>query len=109
MKQRTIEENPDAVQTLTGRLATADSRRAPKAPIRIALVITDLDVGGAERSLVNLATRLDRSPLVADNHRSGRRGRAGQCRSSGWTSLRVPGMQSAAAGASFGSIDPVAA
>ncbi|MBI2827320.1 MAG: glycosyltransferase [Planctomycetia bacterium] len=29
--------------------------------IRIALLITDLDVGGAERALVELATRLDRS------------------------------------------------
>ena len=28
-------------------------------PIRLALVITELEPGGAERCLVNLATRLD--------------------------------------------------
>ena len=60
-KQRAIEETIVVVQTLTGRLATAGSRPAPEVPVRIALVITDLDVGGAERALVNLATRLDRS------------------------------------------------
>ena len=60
-KQRAIEETIVVVQTLTGRLATAGSRPAPEVPVRIALVITDLDVGGAERVLVNLATRLDRS------------------------------------------------
>ena len=29
-------------------------------PIRLALVITELEPGGAERCLVNLATRIDR-------------------------------------------------
>jgi len=65
--RRVLEETFVAVQTLTGRLATAGSRPAPEGPVRIALVITDLDVGGAERALVNLATRLNRSrwsPLV---------------------------------------------
>ena len=55
------------MQSLTRRLATAGSRPAPKVPVRIALVITDLDIGGASAPLVNLATRLDRrrwSPLV---------------------------------------------
>jgi starch synthase (maltosyl-transferring) len=33
----------------------------PERPIGVALVITDLDVGGAERALTALATRLDRS------------------------------------------------
>jgi starch synthase (maltosyl-transferring) len=59
------------VQSLTRRLALADAgsklRPWPDRPVRIALVITDLDVGGAERALVNLVMRLDRtrwSPLV---------------------------------------------
>ena len=54
------------MQSLTRRLATAGSRPAPKVPVRITLVITDLDIGGG-RQLVNLATRLDRrrwSPTV---------------------------------------------
>src|SRR5215207_9199680 len=33
----------------------------PERPIPIAFGITDLDVGGAEKALVTLATRLDRS------------------------------------------------
>ncbi len=37
------------------------SRSRQRGPLRVALVITDLDVGGAERALVELATRLDRS------------------------------------------------
>ena len=43
------------------RLAiTAKSAQAwPSRPVAIALVITDLDVGGAERALTMLATRLD--------------------------------------------------
>ena len=55
------------MQTLERRLATAGSHPWPDRPVRIALVITDLDVGGAERALVNLATRLDRrrwAPIV---------------------------------------------
>ena len=55
------------VQSLTRRLRTASPRPWPDHPVPIALVITDLDVGGAERAMVNLATRLDRrrwSPLV---------------------------------------------
>ena len=63
------------MQTLTDRLATAGSHPAPKTPVRIALVITDLDVGGAERALVNLATRLDRgrwSPVVIALSEEGR-------------------------------------
>jgi glycosyltransferase involved in cell wall biosynthesis len=48
-------------QSLSHRLAiTATSRRPwPDRPVTVALVITDLDVGGAERSLAMLATRLD--------------------------------------------------
>jgi starch synthase (maltosyl-transferring) len=53
------------VQSLTHRLAeTADPARRlpwPEHPVRLTFVITDLDVGGAERALVALATRLDRS------------------------------------------------
>ncbi len=40
------------------RIAAA-SRPWPDRPVAIALVITDLDVGGAERAVVALATRLD--------------------------------------------------
>jgi starch synthase (maltosyl-transferring) len=47
------------LQTLERRLATAKPGPWPDRPVRITLVITDLDVGGAERALVNLATRLD--------------------------------------------------
>jgi glycosyltransferase involved in cell wall biosynthesis len=48
-------------QSLSHRLAiTAASRRPwPDRPVTVALVITDLDVGGAECSLAMLATRLD--------------------------------------------------
>ncbi|MGQ0633655.1 MAG: glycosyltransferase [Planctomycetaceae bacterium] len=37
---------------------------APTAPISIAFCVTDLDPGGAERALVQLATRIDRSRFV---------------------------------------------
>ncbi|RUL83113.1 glycosyltransferase [Tautonia sociabilis] len=43
------------------RLATAPRRPWPGRPVPVALVITELDVGGAERALVSLATGLDRS------------------------------------------------
>jgi glycosyltransferase involved in cell wall biosynthesis len=48
-------------QSLNERLAaTADSLRPwPDQPVAIALVITDLDVGGAERALATLATWLN--------------------------------------------------
>ncbi len=48
-------------QSLRQRLAiTAETSRPwPDRPVPIALVITDLDVGGAERALVMLATHLD--------------------------------------------------
>ncbi|HEY2156736.1 MAG TPA: glycosyltransferase, partial [Isosphaeraceae bacterium] len=49
------------------RLATAPRRRWPDRPVPITLVITDLDVGGAERALLALATGIDRrrwSPSV---------------------------------------------
>jgi glycosyltransferase involved in cell wall biosynthesis len=48
-------------QSLRDRLAiTAKSSQSwPPQPVAIALVITDLDVGGAERALTMLATRLD--------------------------------------------------
>jgi glycosyltransferase involved in cell wall biosynthesis len=50
-------------QSLSHRMAqNAQSTRAwPHQQIRIALVITDLNVGGAERALVSLALRLDKS------------------------------------------------
>jgi glycosyltransferase involved in cell wall biosynthesis len=48
------------VQTLTGRLATVARRPWPDDPVPVSLVITELDVGGAERALVALATHLDR-------------------------------------------------
>ena len=48
------------MQPLARRLATAPRRPWPGHPIPITLAITDLDVGGAERALVALATGLDR-------------------------------------------------
>jgi glycosyltransferase involved in cell wall biosynthesis len=50
-------------QSLSHRLAkTAESSGTwPDQPIRIALVITDLNVGGAERALVSLAVHLNQS------------------------------------------------
>jgi glycosyltransferase involved in cell wall biosynthesis len=46
-------------QSLSHRLAVASSRPWPDRPVAVALVITDLDVGGAERALTTLAMRLD--------------------------------------------------
>ena len=48
------------METLARRLATAPKAPWPSEPVPIALAITDLDVGGAERALVALATGLDR-------------------------------------------------
>jgi len=48
------------LQALARRLATAPKRPRPDRPVSIALVITDLDVGGAERAMVALASGLDR-------------------------------------------------
>lgn len=48
------------MQSLARRLAEAPHDPWPDRPIPIALVITDLDVGGAERALASLATGLDR-------------------------------------------------
>ncbi|HWE39050.1 MAG TPA: glycosyltransferase [Isosphaeraceae bacterium] len=48
------------MQALARRLATATRRPWPERPVRVALVITELDVGGAEKALVALATGLDR-------------------------------------------------
>lgn len=48
------------MQPLAHRLATGPRRPWPDRPIPITLAITDLDVGGAERALVALATGLDR-------------------------------------------------
>ncbi len=48
------------MQALDSRISTSPRNPWPAQPLRVALVITDLDVGGAERALVALATRLDR-------------------------------------------------
>jgi len=48
------------LRSLARRLATAPRRPWPDRPVPIALAITGLDVGGAERALVALATGLDR-------------------------------------------------
>jgi glycosyltransferase involved in cell wall biosynthesis len=48
------------LQSLARRLATAPRAPWPGEPVPVSLVITDLDVGGAERALVALATGLDR-------------------------------------------------
>jgi starch synthase (maltosyl-transferring) len=55
-----VEDAHAAVQSLTQRLVDAATRPWPEQPVRIALVITELDIGGAERALASLATRLDR-------------------------------------------------
>ena len=46
--------------TLAQLLAAPPRRPRPDRPVRVGLVITDLDVGGAERALVALALGLDR-------------------------------------------------
>jgi glycosyltransferase involved in cell wall biosynthesis len=48
------------VQALARRLDSSGEKSWPDQPVPVALVITDLDVGGAERTLVALATGLDR-------------------------------------------------
>jgi starch synthase (maltosyl-transferring) len=48
------------VQSLTRRLELVDPGQRPAVPVPIVLAITGLDVGGAERALMNLAIRLDR-------------------------------------------------
>jgi len=48
------------LEPLARRLASAARRPWPARPVRVTLAITDLDVGGAERALVALATGLDR-------------------------------------------------
>jgi glycosyltransferase involved in cell wall biosynthesis len=45
--------------SLYDRLRCTTRRPWPDQPVRVALVITDLDVGGAERAMTTLATRLD--------------------------------------------------
>ena len=55
------------MQALQTRIASAPQSNWPGQPIPIALVITELDVGGAEKILVELATRIDRrrwAPVV---------------------------------------------
>jgi starch synthase (maltosyl-transferring) len=49
------------VQPLSRRLQSAPPQPSPLSPVPVALVITELDVGGAEKALVSLATSLDRS------------------------------------------------
>lgn len=48
------------MSSLSDRFHNTPTRPWPDEPVPIALVITDLDVGGAERSMVALATRLNR-------------------------------------------------
>lgn len=55
-----VEDCTRPVQTLSQRLANAPRRPRPDRPVPIALAITDLDVGGAERMMVALALGLDR-------------------------------------------------
>ncbi len=55
------------MQPLQTRINAAPISSWPGAPVPITLVITELDVGGAEKILVELATRIDRSrwaPMV---------------------------------------------
>ena len=46
--------------TLAQLLANPPRKPWPDRPVKVCLVITDLDVGGAERALVALAMGLDR-------------------------------------------------
>ena len=48
------------MRSLARRLATAPRRPWPDRPLPVALVITELDVGGAEKALAGLATGLNR-------------------------------------------------
>ena len=48
------------MQSLARRLTTAPRNPWPTGPVPVSMVITDLDVGGAERAMVALATGLDR-------------------------------------------------
>ena len=47
------------IETVKSPSPAKPDERSPR--IRLALVITDLDIGGAERALFELAMRLDRS------------------------------------------------
>ncbi len=49
------------MQSITSRLERASPRPWPDAPVRLTFVITDLDVGGAEKALTTLVQRLDRT------------------------------------------------
>ncbi|GIW86851.1 MAG: glycosyl transferase [Isosphaeraceae bacterium] len=53
------------MESLDARRAAPRLPRWPDRPIPISLVITDLDVGGAERALVQLATHLNRRRWAA--------------------------------------------
>ena len=77
------------VQDLTSRLAEGVRRPWPETPVPVALVITDLNVGGAERMLVALATRLDRRRWrpVGDLPRAGRAAGRGACAAPAWRSI----------------------
>jgi starch synthase (maltosyl-transferring) len=48
------------MQSLARRLATAPRQPWPERPVPLALVITELDVGGAEKALVSLVAGLNR-------------------------------------------------
>lgn len=48
------------MKSIAALLARNQNRPWPDRPVRIALTITDLDVGGAERALVSLAQGIDR-------------------------------------------------
>ncbi len=49
------------MESLASRLTNGTLRARPSSPVPIALVITDLDVGGAERALLALTLKLDPS------------------------------------------------
>ena len=74
------------MQSLSARLAWTADHQAPRpvAPVRVSLLITDLNVGGAEKAMVSLALGLDRQrwqlsvinlggeePLAAELRRAG--------------------------------------
>ncbi len=52
------------MESLASRLSRPDRKPWPSSPVPIALVITDLDRGGAERALCSLAKGLDREAFA---------------------------------------------
>ena len=89
------------MQSLHDRLADLKTRPRPADPVRIALVITDLDIGGAERAMVNLATRLNRTRWAAKVFALGGEGRLARNSSTRRGCVAMPGMHAPPAFSGF--------